>query len=52
VSTLRSVAAPPSSYLPSLISLAPSLDQLAKSCSGAAGRGVGRSVGIGISSGG
>jgi hypothetical protein len=52
VSTLRSAAVPPSSSLPSLISWAPSLDPLATSCSGAAGRGAGRSEGIGISPGG
>jgi hypothetical protein len=48
VSTLRSAAAPPSSSLLSLISWAPSLEPLATSCSGAAGRGAGRSGGLGF----
>jgi hypothetical protein len=48
VSTLWSAAAPPSSSLLSLISWAPSLDPLATSCSGAAGRGAGRSGGLGF----
>jgi hypothetical protein len=48
VSTLRSAAAPPSSSLLSLISWVPSLDPLATSCSRAAGRGAGRSGGLGL----
>jgi hypothetical protein len=48
VSTLRSAAAPPSSSLLSLISWAPSLDPFATSCLGAAGRGAGRSGGLGF----
>jgi hypothetical protein len=47
VSTLRSAAAPPSSLL-SPISWAPSPDPLTTSCSGAAGRGAGRSGGLGF----
>jgi hypothetical protein len=47
VSTLRSAAAPPSSLL-SLISWAPSLEPLATSCSGDAGREAGRSGGLGF----
>jgi hypothetical protein len=42
VSTPRLAAAPPSSSHSSPISLAPSLDPLTTSCSGAAGRGAGR----------
>jgi hypothetical protein len=42
VSTPRLAAALPSSSHPSPISWAPSLDPLATSCSGAAGRGVGK----------
>jgi hypothetical protein len=48
VFTSRMAAAPPSSSHPSLISWAPSLDPLATSCSGAAGRGAGRFGWIGV----
>jgi hypothetical protein len=48
VSTLRSAAVPPSSSLLSLIFWAPSLEPLAMSCSRAAGRGAGRSGGLGF----
>jgi hypothetical protein len=48
VSTPRTAAAPPSSSHLSLISWAPSLDPLAASCSGAAGRGAGRFGRIGV----
>jgi hypothetical protein len=48
VSTPRMAAARPSSSRPSLISWAPSLDPLATSCSGAAGRGAGRLGWIGV----
>jgi hypothetical protein len=48
VSTPRTAAAPPSSSHLSLISWARSLDPLAMSCSGAAGRGAWRFGRIGV----